>query len=448
MKKNYQKKLMIGVLLFSLWANVMSAAAAQLTVSADTAKIRAEASTSSEVVGSTEKGKTFPSEGEATDSSGMLWYRIAVGNNAYGYIRSDLVEVSGDSGSSDTTAETTETSAAEPPATVPTAIGEVQATISNSDVVVRSGASTSHSRITSLPSGTQITLIGEATDSSGKLWYQMRCTYNNREITGYVRYDLISTTPSEGSTDEGEQSEDTTSEADPAEDGDDGAGDEGPAGTSAAPADETGDQAVLYEVHYEANEVGEYEYNIYDNEAGVKYNVPDLISLRETVEQTTEKYEGQVRNGRIIIIILAVLIVALALIVAVLFFKIRDLYNDYDEDEEEEEEDDDDFRRNQPAGRMNRDGDRRGDPRSGQRQPRPASDQESRPPRSSQSSSRQPQSSSRQQITVGQGVRETRNFTQQKDPVSRPAPLTGRAITRPENRRILSMMTMSLNLNS
>lgn len=398
MKKNFQKMLVFVVLLISLWANAISASATQLTVTADTARIRAEADTSSEVLGSTQRGKTFPAEGEVKDASGMLWYKVSVGNGAYGYIRSDTVEATGTgaaSGNDATSVETTgETGGetAEPPATVPTAIGEQMATISQSNVVIRSGASTSHSRITSLPNGTEITLIGEATDGSNKLWYQMKCNYDNREITGYVRSDLITIGASSGDGGAEEQPEEPETEGDPSEgEGDESEpGDEPPAEPPADTPSEPAPQDSPYEVKYEANDVGEYEYYLYDYNGGNKHNIPQLIELIGEVGNRDQMYQDQVRNGRVIIIILAVVIVILALIVTVLFFKLRDMYDDYDEDDEE------DYtppRGQPPAGRMNREGDRgAGAPRSAQRPARPAPDHQGRP-----LPQRQQQPSSRQQ---------------------------------------------------
>ena len=155
--------------------------AAEGKVTAETAKIRANTSTDSEVVGSTVKGKTIDILEAVKDSSGTVWYKVAVTDGGYGYIRSDLVE----------TSEKIEVSAgssqeiSQPSQTVTTSIGEQQAVVnSGNNANVRSGASTQHGVVASLPSGTSMTLIGEATDSAGKKWYQLTCDFDGKTVEG------------------------------------------------------------------------------------------------------------------------------------------------------------------------------------------------------------------------------------------------------------------------
>ena len=187
---------MLGVAVFVLFftCQVLIGEAAEGKVTAETAKIRAQASTDSEVVGSTVKGKTIDILGAVKDASGMVWYKVSVTNGGYGYIRSDLVQTSDTievtSSSSSSSSESSATSE-KPAETVPTSIGETAAFTSQDSVRIRSGASTSHDAVTSLTKGTAITLIGEATDSAGNKWYQMTCNKNGKTVEGYVRADLI-----------------------------------------------------------------------------------------------------------------------------------------------------------------------------------------------------------------------------------------------------------------
>lgn len=175
----------------------ISCFAAEGKVIAETAKIRAQASTDSEVVGSTVKGKVIDILGAAKDSGGTVWYKVAVSGGGYGYIRGDLVETSANIPISETSGQTASNNSSggggsKPADTVPTAIGEQQATVkSGNNARVRSGASTKHDTVASLPSGTAITLIGEANDNSGNKWYQITCNYNNKTVEGYVRSDLV-----------------------------------------------------------------------------------------------------------------------------------------------------------------------------------------------------------------------------------------------------------------
>lgn len=64
---------------------------------------------------------------------------------------------------------------------------ERSATINATSLNVRSGAGTSHSSVAKLAKGAAITVIGETTDSEGKLWYQIRFTGSSgASSNGYV----------------------------------------------------------------------------------------------------------------------------------------------------------------------------------------------------------------------------------------------------------------------
>lgn len=70
--------------------------AAKVRVIPASARLRGEASTSSDQVGSLSSGDEIAVVGETTGSDGMLWYQVSGdvnGENVSGYIRSDLVEV-------------------------------------------------------------------------------------------------------------------------------------------------------------------------------------------------------------------------------------------------------------------------------------------------------------------------------------------------------------------
>lgn len=317
--------------------------AAEGTVTAETVNIRKETSTDSEVVGSTVKGKKIDILEAVKDSSGTVWYKVAVSGGGYGYIRSDCVSTTETITISESTSSTASDAGntTKPADTVPTSIGEQQAVISaQTNVRVRSGASTQHDTITSLPNGTPITLIGEANDNQGKKWYQITCDYNGRKIEGYVLASL--TAPSSGeSASEGSGS----GSQEGGQEGENPEGAEGGDNPEQAPAEgvesmpedgagEAPEQAPVeehkdYEIVYES---GEYYFNNYI--AGTQQSVSNLLAVAES----NEKLQGQVRNGKIIIIILAAVIVLLFIVITVLIFKIRDLSYEYDDDEEEEEE--------------------------------------------------------------------------------------------------------------
>jgi uncharacterized protein YgiM (DUF1202 family) len=117
--------------MFAFWISATVALAAEGTVQADTAKIRKEASTDSEVIGSTSNGSKIDVVGGVKDASGTVWYKVPNGNNTYGYIRSDLLKVSGDVKITENSAGSSDNSSNQgsaPEATVPTVIAEQQAT--------------------------------------------------------------------------------------------------------------------------------------------------------------------------------------------------------------------------------------------------------------------------------------------------------------------------------
>ena len=342
----------LAVAVLMVGASSFISQAAEGKVTADTAKIRAEASTDSAVVGSTQKGKVIDIQGAVKDSSGTVWYKVPIEGGAYGYIRSDLVETSETieiTNNTSSQSQNTNAGGSKPAETVPTAIGEQQAVIQSSsgNVRIRSGASTQHDVVTSLPNGTSITLIGEANDSAGNKWYQLRCNYNGRDVEGYVRSDLIVIGSNGGSEGEAAPAEGENSEGGENQEGT-GEGQEG--GEDFTPEQPAEPEYNDYEVVYTHNEAGEYGYYLFDNINKNMQSVTALLGVADTANQRIGDLQKQVDNGKIVIIILAVIIVLLFIVMTVLILKIRSLYyEDYDEeDEEEEEEDDEDEEEDEP----------------------------------------------------------------------------------------------------
>lgn len=344
MRRNNIKKGAAGfaVALSVFCLSGLSCYAVEGKVTAETAKIRAQTSTDSEVVGSTQRGKTIDILEAVKDSAGSVWYKVSVAGGGYGYIRSDLVETSQTiEPTSQASTSQAGSSASAPAETTPTSIGEQPATITSSkNANIRSGASTQHSTVATLPNGTAVTLIGEANDSSGNKWYQISCTYNDKAVEGYVRSDLITVggEPAPGEAAEGENPEGAEGENPEGMEGENPEGAEGAEGSEPAqpaPEEEHND----YEIVYTQNDTGEYEYYLYNNVDGTRQKLNELLSAISFANENNQKLQDQVDKGKIIIIILAVVIVILFIVLTVLLFKIRSLYyGDYDEDEEEEEE--------------------------------------------------------------------------------------------------------------
>lgn len=341
----------LAVMAAAFVITVFPVCAAEGKVIAKTAKIRASASTDSAVVASTSQGKTIDIQGAVNDGAGVKWYQVPIAGGGFGYIRADLVEtsetieVSSNAGSTQPAQ-----SNVKPEATVPTSIGEQQAVIKSSqNVRVRTGASTQHDTVTSLPNGTPVTIIGEANDSAGKKWYQITCSYNGRNIEGYVRWDLVEIggTPAaggEGAGGDGSQEGEGENPEVPEGENPEGEGEE-PFEGDEAPEPEHNDYEVVYDLDQDS---GEYEYYLYMNLEGNKVKVNDLLNSVNASRENMQKLQDQVDKEKIIIIILAAVIVLLFIVITVLLFKIRGLYYD-DDEEDEEDEDEEEEEEEEPA---------------------------------------------------------------------------------------------------
>lgn len=348
MKALFQKETwirgMLGVAAFVMVVSLQTftSLAASGKVVAETAKIRSEASTSSSVVGSTVKGKTIDIVGAVKDSSGTVWYKVPNGNNTYGYIRSDLVETSDDIKVEAASTTTTTTTTTEKPAdTVPTSIGEQAATIAVESAKIRSGASTSHDPIASLSKGESITLIGEATDSAGKKWYQIRFTKNGSSKEGYIRSDLITLGASDGAaSNDGSQTDGSdTANADGSEETP--ADGENADGTEQTETEETQEDTPAEPEHNDYEVVYNDEtYWLYDNVNGTMMSVTNLLDVVNQTGADNQSLQKQVTTEKIIIIVMAVALVILIAVVTILIFKLKDAYyyEDYEDEEEELEE--------------------------------------------------------------------------------------------------------------
>ena len=368
--------LTVAIMVFGL--STISSLAATGTVTAGTAKIREKASTDSSVVASTSKGAKIDIVGAEKDSSGTVWYKVPVSGGSYGYVRSDLVETSDTISVTDNSetaaASTTSESTSKPEATVPTAIGEQAATVKcSSNVKVRAGASTQHDVVTSLPDGTAITLIGEANDTAGNKWYQLRCEYNGKTVEGYIRSDLIAIGSNASSADGTESTDAASADGSETVDGaevTDGSETENPDaaqegdGSEEIPAEEPepehNDYEVVYMTDTENPDTGKYY--LYNNIDGTMADVEVLFSTVTTANENVAKLEAESSQKNIIIIILAVVIVLLFIGVTILIIKLKGAY-EYDY-EDEEEEDEEEFE--EPAPRR-----RRRDPQEDEVQERP-----------------------------------------------------------------------------
>ncbi len=138
-------------------------------VNASGVNVRSGAGTNNSVVTVVSTGTAVKVTGEAKDSSGAVWYKVTIGSTE-GYIHSDYVTIGAAGGSTDS--------------------GETmnkKGTVNDDYVYVRTGAGTNNDRITHLNKGTAVTVVGEATDGAGDVWYKIQYSGG----TGYMHSDYI-----------------------------------------------------------------------------------------------------------------------------------------------------------------------------------------------------------------------------------------------------------------
>lgn len=164
------------------------------TVTVASAKIRASADPGSQQLGSAKQGGTVSIIGQTTGTDGKTWYQVFVDANTKGFIRADLVNVTGtgtigsvssDASASASTATTTTTD------TQVSSTDKKSGTVQTNNVRIRKGASTTADVVATANRGMVVTVTGEAAGDDGKTWYQISFTYNSKEITGFIRSDLV-----------------------------------------------------------------------------------------------------------------------------------------------------------------------------------------------------------------------------------------------------------------
>ena len=312
---------MLLILLMALFLgcfSIVSHAESQGTVTANSANIRREPNSSSEVIGSTQKDKSISIRSQTTGSDGTVWYQVFVDANTLGYIRSDLVSITDGTtppteaytaAGTDTNASTdTNTGTAETPAqTTPetpvavTAVEPLSASVTGGQSVrVRSNASTTSQILTTAQNGMALTVTGQATGTDGNVWYQVTFIADGTEVTGFIRSDYVA----------------LSGELVPVT--------EQPAEGEAPQEGAEQPQVVQETKDWETQLQGE-EWYLINNVEGNQYLIQDLF---DGVEQNAALYEEsnqKVSSQRIVIIILVVLFVLAAGAAAFLAYKIKDM---------------------------------------------------------------------------------------------------------------------------
>jgi N-acetylmuramoyl-L-alanine amidase len=173
--------LMILVFFFISLVGAVSADTPATVTVQDEANIRSGAGTAFSIIQVGHKGDKFEVLGSAKDTSGRSWYKVKAGSSA-GYVAGWLVTYS-----PATVTPKPPAPPATPAATVtPVASGRFAVVIEDG-TSLRSGAGTSFSRLATMKPGTSLAILGEAKDSSQKVWYKVDCSsLKLKQTAGYV----------------------------------------------------------------------------------------------------------------------------------------------------------------------------------------------------------------------------------------------------------------------
>jgi len=291
------------------------------TVTADSAKIRSSASTSSDVKASASKDAKLDVLAQTTDANGYTWYKVYVNGSDTGYIRADLVATVEGSVPTESASDAAESA---PSTNDGQAVDFVQvnestvtgAKVTGGSVNVRSNPTTSASVAGKAKEGTEVTVSGEATDSEGKIWYQV----SFGDTSGFIRSDFVEVTAT------AEPEVEEVVEEEPEE-----------------VVEEETSVKKEYEVVYEANPEGVEEWFLYDHNRGTKQSLADLLAVVRQTQDNENSAVAKLKTFKIIVIVMVAVILSLIIGVTLLVFKLRDAYEyEYDDDEDDDEDDDDD----------------------------------------------------------------------------------------------------------
>ncbi len=299
-KKVWRGGISLFALAFALWlfaegfANVSQAASAA-KVTARAANIRAEASASSTAVGSVKQDDKIEILGQTVGGDGKVWYQVYVNSTSTGYIRSDLVEITDGStppsldGGNSTTATPTPSTGNTASNVEAEQVTPVGGKVSGSNTVrVRTSPSTANNNnvLTSVNSGTEVTVVARATGADNMVWYQIKFTIDNQEAIGYIRSDYVTLS--------GELTPLSEVQVTPPE--------ESPEPTE-PPKQEEPEQKKRYETKFMKD-----KWYILDYEVGQQYEIDALFAAADQYKELYEKEQGKAGSG-VWIVILAILAV-------------------------------------------------------------------------------------------------------------------------------------------
>ena len=296
----YSAAALVLAVVMMLFCNGLSfiSSAAEGKVTGSSVRIRKEASTSSDVVGSASSGETLTINSEVQGSDGHTWYQITK-DGVTGYIRSDLLQKT-ESAGGDTTLTVN-------PSVAVTDVNPVEGTITGgSQVRVRTDASTeSGGIITYVGNGTKVTVKGQANGTDGKVWYLVIFNGSNGTVEGFIRSDYVNvsgeltpvdtSTPPEG---EGTTTEPTVEPEQP-------------------------EQNKLYDTRL--SDDGIWYLQDYTKDPGEEWDIVKLLGEYKANAAELISEKSTIKTQKIVIIILVVFLIGAVLIATLLYFKVKDV---------------------------------------------------------------------------------------------------------------------------
>lgn len=148
--------------------------------------VREEASKTSGIRTTLSNGQSVTIESSTTGTDGSTWYYVSFtksGNNYKGYIRSDLINASGNIVSSGTSTSSS--------------LKVLEGTVTANSIRVRKTASTTGTVMATLIKGATVTVSETVTGDDSKKWYKVTVPATltgGSEVMGYIRSDLLSVT--------------------------------------------------------------------------------------------------------------------------------------------------------------------------------------------------------------------------------------------------------------
>ncbi len=355
------------------------------TVTVASAKIRASADPNSQQLGSAKQGGTVSIIGQTTGTDGKTWYQVFVDANTKGFIRADLVNVTGSgtistissdaAASATTTTTTTTTTTASATDTQVSAVDKKSGTIQTNNVRIRKGASTTADVVATANRGMVVTVTGEAAGDDGKTWYQISFTYNSKEITGFIRSDLVTfdalpaDTAQSTITGSTETTEEPATETTATEEPTEPVTEEQPQEDQSTTSSDDAQDIILMNVDdvpyimpeftpiilkWEGQDINAYKNGDFYLFYAQKQNGEEGWYVFDSVNSVYQRYvyssagatipeESALSGNMLPIIILVVIIVILLLAIVLMFMKLREYTSEYEEYDEEEDEGEEEY---------------------------------------------------------------------------------------------------------